>query len=119
MSELKQTQRNQPTKTNAQIKNEAADTLTIAYTRVKKIQENLNAALFDNGIDSDVFFNALGNKAKVYVKFNELLIHALEVIANEDGIDPEAQKPPFNYEKNPDGTITLDKANPFDPQSKK
>lgn len=100
-------------------RNDAISALTTAYQRVSRIQGQLNNALFNSGFESADLFVILGDKAKIYVKFNELLIDALEVIAVEDGVPPTSERPPYNYVKNPDGTVTVDKLAPFNPTTKK
>jgi len=100
-------------------KNDAVTALTTAYQRILRIQQQLNKSLFDSGFESAALFTSLGDKAKIYVKFNELLIDALETIAVQDGITPQSQRPPLDYVKNPDGTVTVIKGTPFDPTTKR
>lgn len=99
--------------------NNVVNQIAFTFKRLTRIQRELNRSIwYDPQFTPEEILLELDRDAEVPMIMNERLMNTIERLSNKEGIPVEIDVPPFDYVKNPNGTVVVDRLNAYDKNTK-
>lgn len=99
--------------------NGVVNQVAFTFKRLSRIQKELNRSIwYDPQFTPEEILLELNRDAEIPMIMNERLMNTIERLSNKEGIPVDIDIPPFDYVKNPNGTVIVDRLNAYDKSTK-